>query len=56
MKERPNLYVLKHTKASAILVETGFISNNAECENLFDPEIQDKIASAIKKGVDKAVS
>ena len=56
VKERPNLYVLKHTKASAILVETGFISNNAECEKLFDPEIQDKIASAIKKGVDKAVS
>lgn len=56
VKERPNLYVLKHTKASAILVETGFISNEAECEKLFDPAIQERIALAIKKGVMKAVS
>ena len=56
VKERPGLYVLKHTKASAILVETGFISNDSECEKLFDPEIQEKIAEAIYKGVMKAVS
>ena len=56
VKERPNLYVLKHTKASAILVETGFISNDTECEKLFDPEIQQRIASAIKRGLYKAVS
>lgn len=55
VKERPNLYVLKHTKASAILVETGFISNDAECEKLFDPEIQEKIAEAIYKGVMNAL-
>lgn len=56
VKERPNLYVLKHTKASAILVETGFISNEAECEKLFNPEIQARIAKAIYQGVMKAVS
>ena len=56
VKERPNLYVLKHTKAPAILVETGFISNEAECEELFNPETQEKIAEAIKNGVVKAVS
>lgn len=56
VKERPNLYVLKHTKAPAILVETGFISNEAECEKLFNPEIQARIAKAIYKGVMKAVS
>lgn len=56
VKERPNLYVLKHTKASAILVETGFISNEAECEKLFDPDTQDRIAEAIYNGVMKAVS
>ena len=56
VKERPNLYVLKHTKASAILVETGFISNEAECEKLFDPDVQEKIAEAIKRGVYRAVS
>lgn len=47
VKERPNLYVLKHTKASAILVEVGFISNDEECKLLFDDYIQFKIAQAI---------
>lgn len=56
VKERPNLYVLKHTKAPAILVEAGFISNENECEKLFNPEIQAKIAKAIYKGVMRAVS
>lgn len=55
VKERPNLYVLKHTKASAILVETGFISNEAECEKLFNPEIQERIAGAIYAGVMNAL-
>lgn len=55
VKERSNLYVLKHTVASAVLVECGFISNNAECEKLFNSKWQDKIAAAIVKGVEKTV-
>lgn len=55
VKERSDLYVLKHTVASAVLVECGFLSNDAESEKLFDSKWQEKIASAIVKGVYKTV-
>lgn len=53
VKERDNLTVLKKTRMPAILVECGFISNNDEALNLFNPEIQDKIAKAIVRGIDQ---
>ena len=55
VKERADLYVLKHTVASAVLVECGFISNKEECKKLFNAAWQDKIAAAIAKGVQKTV-
>jgi N-acetylmuramoyl-L-alanine amidase len=42
-----NLYVLKTTNMSAILVECGFCTSQVDC-NLFDA---DKIANAIVKGI-----
>lgn len=51
VKTTTNFYVLKHTVASAVLVECGFISNDAECEKLFSSTYQNKIASAIAKGI-----
>lgn len=56
VKTTTSLYVLKHTKASAILVECGFITNKEECEKLFTDEYQNKVAYAICKGVAKALS
>ena len=50
VKIRNNLYVLKHTKMPAILVETGFISNNEQCEDLFSADCQFYIAQAIFLG------
>ena len=50
-----NFYVLKHTKMPAILVETGFISNDAECLALFKDGYQSIIAEAIAKAVCKTV-
>lgn len=47
VKERNNLYVLKHTKAPAVLVETGFISNDDECLKLFSDNYQSLIAYSI---------
>ena len=47
VKERPNLYVLKHTKCPAVLAEVGFISNNEQCKELFEDYNQFKIAQAI---------
>ena len=47
VKIRNNLYVLKHTKMPAILVETGFISNSEQCKDLFSEDCQFYIAQAI---------
>ena len=47
VKIRNNLYVLKHTKMPAILVETGFISNDEQCADLFSDDCQFYIAQAI---------
>jgi N-acetylmuramoyl-L-alanine amidase len=55
VKKSSTFYVLKHTKASAILIEAGFISNNAECKKLFDSNYQNKLANAIVKGIEKTL-
>ena len=50
-----NFYVLKRTRMPAILVETGFISNDAECLALFKDGYQRIIAEAIAKAVKNTV-
>lgn len=55
VKLRDDLYVLKRTKASAVLIEAGFISNDEEMKKLFNAGYQEKIASAIAAGVIKTV-
>lgn len=54
VKESDVYYVLRHTKASALVVECGFISNNEECCKLFTSAYQDKIAEGICNGIVKA--
>lgn len=44
-------YVLKHTKARALLVEMGFISNEEEKLKLFNTDYQETVANAIVKGI-----
>lgn len=51
VKTSSAFYVLKHTAASAILIEAGFISNDKECKKLFSNSYQNKIATAIANGV-----
>lgn len=46
-------YVLKNTKAPAILVEVGFLSNDETAKKLFSYSYQMKLASAIAAGVSK---
>ena len=55
VKTTTAFYVLKHTKAPAILVEAGFISNSADCQKLFNASYQTKVAKAIAKGVKSAI-
>lgn len=53
VKSTVGLYVLRRTIAPAILVETGFISNDAEAKKLFNAEYQNKLAEAIVTGIYK---
>ena len=55
VKTSSSFYVLKHTKASAVLVECGFISNDKECAKLFSKNYQNTVANAIAEGVAKAI-
>jgi N-acetylmuramoyl-L-alanine amidase len=55
VKTTKDFYVLKNTKAPAVLVECGFISNDDECVNLFEVEYQRKIAKAIYMGLSSVV-
>lgn len=47
VKIRNNLYVLKYTNMPAVLVETGFISNDEQAKDLFSDDCQFYIAQAI---------
>jgi len=39
-----SIYLLRHAKSPAVLVECGFLSTPAECEQLCDPVYQQKLA------------
>ena len=56
VKSTTAYYVLRHTHAVAVVVECGFISNDAERERLFDDCYQEKIAAGITKGVTDTIS
>ncbi|MCM1135047.1 MAG: N-acetylmuramoyl-L-alanine amidase [Clostridium sp.] len=45
------LYVLSNTLMPACLIETGFLSNPAECRKLCGAEYQEKLAEGIVKGI-----
>lgn len=45
------IYLMKNVTCPAILVECGFLSNNAETEKLQDPAYQKKIAASIAAGL-----
>lgn len=53
VKIRNDLYVLKHTSMPALLIETGFISNNQEATDLNDPYYQKLICKAIVQGIEE---
>ncbi|MGN0887235.1 MAG: N-acetylmuramoyl-L-alanine amidase [Candidatus Spyradenecus sp.] len=54
VKLRGDLYVLKHTRCPAALVECGFLTNADERKQLVSAAGQKRIAEAIAKGIDKA--
>lgn len=50
IRGRP-LYVVRHVRAPAVLVEGGFLSNAFDARLISTPEYRDRLASAIAEGV-----
>lgn len=50
IRGRP-LYVVRHTRCPAALVECGFISNSFESRLIANPEYRDRLGKAIAEGV-----
>jgi N-acetylmuramoyl-L-alanine amidase len=48
--------VLVKTKMPAVLVEVGYLTNAAEASHLFAPGTQKRIASAIARGIERALA
>lgn len=46
-----SLYVITNTKATAVLVECGFMSNPEELKKLVDPRFQEILADAISRAI-----
>jgi N-acetylmuramoyl-L-alanine amidase len=53
VRETQKYFVLRHTKALAMVIEPGFMSNPGELLMLRDAEYQGKIVDAIARGVQK---
>lgn len=50
-----DFYILRNTNIPGVLVETGFLTNTAEREQLLTAAFRDKIASAVFRGIEKYV-
>ncbi|MBQ4479361.1 MAG: N-acetylmuramoyl-L-alanine amidase [Victivallales bacterium] len=50
---RKQFYVISHSPAPSMLVEFGFLSNEAERKNLLDTSYQDKLCAAVCDAIDK---
>lgn len=48
---RARFYVINHTPVPAILAEVGYITNKAERDRLISSDYQEKVASALARGV-----
>ena len=46
------LYVIRNTKAPASLIEMGFVTNQAEAQNMINPDWQKTYAKAVADGID----
>jgi len=45
------LYVVRHTRCPAVLVECGFINNPLEAQMISNGEYRERLASAIAEGI-----
>jgi len=47
LKPRDGLYVLRHTKMPAIILELGFMTNPSDLAKITNPEVQQRVAEGI---------
>lgn len=52
-KSNGQIFILKNVKVPTVIVECGFLSNYDEAERLNNEEYQEKLASAIKTGIER---
>lgn len=52
LKKAEDIIITKNCKTTTVIVECGFLSNAEECEKLINEEYQNKLAEAIKLGID----
>ena len=55
-KANDTYYLLKKTKATTVIVECGFLSNQKEANLLVTEEYQDKMSEAVVKGIQTNLS
>lgn len=53
IQKKDDIIITKNCKCTTVIVECGFLSNQTECQNLAEEEYQNKLAEAIKGGIDK---
>lgn len=51
IKSGKNLYLLENSKGTSVIVECGFLSNEAECEKLSQKEYQKQLSFSIVCGI-----
>ena len=51
VKEGKGIYVLENIENTSVLIECGFLSNRAECENLSQKEYQKRLSFSIFCGI-----
>ena len=54
LKDRENLFVLKHTTMPAVIVEVGYLTNMNDLANLKNPDFLQKVATALYMGTQEA--
>ncbi len=55
-RAKDNIYLLSHGDIPAVLVECGFLSNEAELHNLTDPAYQKKLAITIASAIGESLA
>ena len=54
MLDAPHLYMVKYPKMPAVIVESGFMSDDGDLRKMFDPAVQERTAQALYDAIVQA--